>query len=123
MKLVRVLSRIALISLAAAAFVGLTGIYGSTRRLGLPSASWQEEREHRPAAPQVRYFPDVIGDGMVLAIFAFAGRIIFRLRLSPASRNEGQLNGGIRHLSLIICHFSLEGREETLPLPKMKNDK
>jgi hypothetical protein len=27
----------------------------------------------------------------VLAIFAFAGRILFRLRLSPVSRNEGQL--------------------------------
>ena len=123
MKLVRVLSRIARISLAAAAFIGLTGIYGGTRRLGLPSVSWQEERAHRPSAPQVRYFPDVIGDGIVLAIFAFAGRILFRLRLSPVSRNEGQLNGGIGHLSVIICHFPLEGSEETLPLPQMKNDK
>jgi hypothetical protein len=91
MKLVRVLSQIALISLAAAAFVGLTGIYGDSRRPAFPSASWQAERGHRPSAPQVRYFPDVIGDGIVLAIFAFAGRIIFRLRLSPVSRNEGQL--------------------------------
>jgi hypothetical protein len=122
MKLVRVLSRIALISLAAAVFVGLTGIYGGSRRLGLPSASWQEERGHRLPAPQVDYFPDVIGDGIVLAIFAFAGRIIFRLRLSPVSRNEGQLNGGIRHLSLIIRHSSLAGSEERLPLPQMKND-
>jgi hypothetical protein len=31
------------------------------------------------------------GDGIVLAIFAFAGRIIFRLRLFPVSRNEGPL--------------------------------
>src|SRR4249919_2964738 len=88
MKWIRVLSRVALISLAAAAFVGLTGIYGDSRRPGLPSASWQAERGHRPSAPQVMYFPDVIGDGIVLAIFAFAGRIIFRLRLSPVSRNE-----------------------------------
>jgi len=115
MKLVRVLSRIALISLAAAAFVGLTGIYRGSRRLGLPSASWQEERGHRPSAPQVRYFPDVIADGIVLAIFAFAGRIIFRLRLSPVSRNEEPLNGRIRHLSLIIRHSSLERSKETAP--------
>jgi hypothetical protein len=91
MRLVRVLSRITLISLAAAAFVGLTGVYGNSRRSALPSASWQAEREHRPPAPQVGYFPDVIGDGIVLAIFAFAGRIIFRLRLSPASRIEGPM--------------------------------
>jgi hypothetical protein len=91
MKWIRVVSRVALISLAAAAFIGLTGIYGVSRRHGLPSASWQEERGHRPSAPQVMYFPDVIGDGIVLAIFAFAGRIIFRLRLSPVSRNEGPL--------------------------------
>ena len=91
MKWIRVLSRVALISLVAAAFVGLTGIYGGSRRPGLPSASWQEERGHRPSSPQIMYFPDVIGDSIVLAIFAFAGRIIFRLRLSPVSRNEGSL--------------------------------
>jgi|SRR4051812_27363546 hypothetical protein len=91
MKLVRVFSRILLISLAAAVFVGLTEMYGSSRRHRLPIASWQEERGHRPSAPQVGYFPDVIGDGIVLAIFAFAGRVIFRLRLSPVSRNEERL--------------------------------
>ena len=91
MKLLRVLLRIALIALAAAALVGLTGIYGDLRRPGLPSAGWQAERGHRPGAPQVGYFPDVIGDGSVLAIFAFAGRILFRLRLSPVSRSEAPL--------------------------------
>jgi hypothetical protein len=90
-KLNRVLSRIAILSLAAAAFVGLTGIYGASRRTALPSASWQAERRHRPSAPQDGDFQDVVGNGVVLAVFAFAGRILFRLRLSPVSRRERQL--------------------------------
>ena len=91
MKLKRVLTRLAILSLAAAAFVGLTEIYGGSRRTALPSANWQAERRHRPSAPQGGDLQDVVGNGVVLAIFAFAGRIIFRLRLSPVSRNEGQL--------------------------------
>ena len=91
MKAIRILSRIAVIGMVAAVFVGLTQLYGSSSRIVLPGASWQVERQHRPPAPQVGYFADVIADTVVLAIFAFAGRIVFRLRLSPASRSEGQL--------------------------------
>ena len=90
MKLVRVLPRLALLSLAASAFVGLTGIYGGLVRAPLPNPSWQAERRHRPSAPHVTLFPEFVGEGMVLALYAFGGRIVFRLRLSPVSRSEGQ---------------------------------
>ena len=90
MKFVRVLARLAFLSLAAAVFVGLTGIYGSSVRPPLPNPSWQAERRHRPSAPQVSLFPEFVGEGMVLALYAVAGRLVLRLRLSPVSRSEGQ---------------------------------
>jgi hypothetical protein len=89
-KLVRTLSRFAFLSLAAAAFVGLTQIYGDSVRPPAPDPRWQAGREHRPSAPKVSKFPEFIGEGAVLAIFAVAGRITFRLRLSPVSRSQGQ---------------------------------
>jgi len=85
-----VLSRLALRSLAAAALVGLTAIYGGSVRPPLPGPNSQVVRLHRPSAPQLSKFPEFFGDGMILALFALAGRIIFRLRLSPLSRSEGQ---------------------------------
>lgn len=91
MKLLRVLSRIAILSLAATALVGLTQIYGGSVRSPLPSPSSQSERLNRPSLPQFRQLPEVLADGMVLAIFALAGRVLFRLRLSSVSRGEGQL--------------------------------
>jgi hypothetical protein len=87
---VRVLSRLALLSLAAAGFVGLTGIYGGLVRVPLPDPRSQAERLHRPSAPDINVFLEFIGDGTLLALYAYAGRIIFRLRLSPVSRSEGQ---------------------------------
>jgi len=89
-KLVRVLSRLALLSLAAAAFVGLTGIYGDSVRPPVPNPHSQAARRYRPSAPQVGRFPEFVGEGMLLAFFAVVGRIALRLRLSPVSRSEGQ---------------------------------
>jgi len=90
-KLIRVLSRIALISLAAAAFVGLTVIIFGSGHPVLPSPGWRAERGHRQSAPQRRYFfTEFAGEFVLVAVFAAMGRVIFRLRLSPASRNEGQ---------------------------------
>jgi hypothetical protein len=91
MKLLRVLSRIAILSLAAAASIGLTQIYGGSVRFPLPGPSSQAERLNRPSLPQLRQLPEVLADGMVLAIFALAGRVLFRLRLSSVPRGEGQL--------------------------------
>ena len=88
MKFLRLLSRLALLSLAAAVFVGLTGMYGGSVRPPVPSLIWQATREHRPAAPQVGQFPEFLGGVSQLALYALAGRVIFRLRLSSVSRSE-----------------------------------
>lgn len=90
MRFIRVLSRLALLSLIAAAFAGLTGIYGGSVQSPLPDPQWRAGRDHRPSAPEVRLFPEFIGEGIIVAVFAVGGRIIFRLRLSPPSRTEGQ---------------------------------
>jgi hypothetical protein len=69
-KLVRVLSRIALLSLVAAAFVGLTRIYGSSALPPSPNPRWQAEHSHRSSAPQIGYFPEFLAEGMLLALYA-----------------------------------------------------
>lgn len=90
MKLSRVLSRLALLSLAAAALVGLTEIYGRSAQPWLPDAVAQAEKQHQPSAPEIGYFSEFFGWGMWLVICAVTGRLIFRLRLNPAPRGEGQ---------------------------------
>jgi hypothetical protein len=89
-KLARVLSRLALLSLAAAAFIGLTEIYGGSVRPPLPNPRWQAERRNRPSELQVSKVLEFFAGAMELALYALAGRIVFRLRLSPVSRHEGQ---------------------------------
>jgi hypothetical protein len=90
MKLIRVLARIAVLSCAAAAFVALTQAYAHSARVSPPDAGWRAERAHRPSAPELGKFPEVVGACVVVAICAVAGRIVLRLRLSAASRSEGQ---------------------------------
>ena len=90
MKLMRVLSRLAVLSLAAGVFVGLTAVYGGSVHRPLPDPDFQTERQHRPAAPHFSSFPEFIGEGILVIFFAVVGRIILRLRLSPPSRNEGK---------------------------------
>lgn len=88
MKVARLLARCALLLVAAAALVGLTEMYGSSAKPPLPSPRSQAERLHRPSAPQIGYLPEFIGEGLFVAIFAGIGRLVFRLRLSPASCSE-----------------------------------
>jgi hypothetical protein len=90
-KSIRVLPRLALLSLVAAAFVGLTMIYGGSVRPLLPNPRSQAARRNRPSAPQVSRFPELVGEGLLLALYAVAGRKGLRLRLSSVSRREGQL--------------------------------
>jgi hypothetical protein len=90
MKAVRVLSRLALLSLAAAAFVGLTDIYGRSVRLPLRDPHDREVRGHRPSAPEASQFPEFLAEVITLAIYAVAGRVVFRLRLSPVSLSNRQ---------------------------------
>lgn len=90
MKWVRMLSRIALLSAAAAAIAGLTAIYEGSVRSPLPSSRWREARRHRPAGPEGAEFPEFIGGALSVVMCAAVGRIALRLRLSPVSRNEKQ---------------------------------
>lgn len=90
MKVIRLLSRVAVLLLAAAAFVGLTQVYGNSTHPALPNAFWQAERQHEPSAPNIGYFSEFVGFGIFLAVCATAGRILFRLRLNPAPRGEGR---------------------------------
>jgi hypothetical protein len=89
-KFARIFRRIGLLSLVAAAFVGLTKMYGGSARPPLPSPHTQAERQHRLSAPQVSQFPEFVGEASVLALYAVAGRRLFRLRLSRAPRGEEQ---------------------------------
>ncbi|HXU19696.1 MAG TPA: hypothetical protein VN788_03840 [Verrucomicrobiae bacterium] len=100
MKLVRVLSRLVVLLAAAGAFVGLTAMYYDSSPHGPDSrdwptptdfAQWQAEIRHQPSAPEVGYFSEFAGTAIILAIFVWMGRMLFRLRLNPAPRNEGQL--------------------------------
>ena len=91
MKLARVLWRIAILSLATAALVGLTRMYGNSVQYPLPSPRAREARLHQPSLPEAGEFPEVLGGGMVVAVCALAGRIIFRLRLNPPPRNSDKM--------------------------------
>jgi hypothetical protein len=90
MKFPRVVSRLALLSLVAAAFAALTAIYGGSVRSPLPKPQWRAAKRHLPSAPEFGAFPGLVGEFMVVVIFGVGGRIVLRLRLSPASRSEGQ---------------------------------
>jgi hypothetical protein len=90
MKLIRVTARIAVLFLAAAGFVVLIQTYAHRARVPLPNPGWRAERGHRPSTPELGKFPELVGEGLVVAIYAVAGRIVLRLRLSRASRSEGQ---------------------------------
>ena len=91
MKLVRVLARLALLSLAAVAFVGLTNIYGGS--LGQPSltAHWKAVKAHRVSVPEISQVTDFLAACIVVAIYAIGGRLVFRLRLSAVSHSKGRL--------------------------------
>ena len=88
MKFVRALSRILLLSLAAAAFAGLTDVYGTSLRPPPPGPRFLAAHWHRPPAPNLGRFPEFLGAGLAMAVFAVGGRLVFRLRLSPASRRD-----------------------------------
>jgi hypothetical protein len=93
MKLVRVLSRLALLSLAAALFVVLTKIYGDSAPPPLPYPGFekfQKKHRHPPPAPNAAEFTEFIRYGIAFAIFAVGGRLAFRLRLNPVPPSDGR---------------------------------
>jgi hypothetical protein len=86
----RVLSRVAVLSLTAGVFVVLTAVYGRSMRPVVPDRQTRAERSHRPSAPDGGRFLEFLGEGLNVTIVALFGRIVFGLRLTPASRSEGQ---------------------------------
>ena len=88
MNLARALLRIALLSLAAAVCAGLTAVYGDAAPPTLPNRYWQAFRRHRAPAPRLDKFPELAAEGVVVTIYAVAGRLILRLRLSRNPHTE-----------------------------------
>ena len=88
MKLLRVLARITVLSLAACVFIGLTEIYAGWLRPPFERPRVQAARRHRPSEPQISRLHSFIFEGMLLALMTAAGRIVFRLRLSAGVRKE-----------------------------------
>ena len=90
MKLVRVLSRLALLSIVAAALAGLTEIYVSLVRSPSTNPIERAERQHHPSEPEVSQFPEFICYVVLFLFWVGIGRAGLRLRLSPVSRTEGR---------------------------------
>lgn len=89
MKFLRVLARVALLSLAAAAFTGLTEVSCRSVRPPAPDPVARAERQHRALEPRATQFPEFVGYVFMFVFWAAIGRML-RLRLSPASRSEVQ---------------------------------
>ena len=85
MKVVRMLLRLVLLSLAAAIFALLTSAYDKYFASPLPGQHWQL---HRSLTPKISELPEFIGEAMLIALCAVTGRVVFRLRLSALSRRE-----------------------------------
>ena len=90
MRVGRVISRLAILLIVGAAFVGLSAVYLRSADPLMPNARGQWEIRHQPSAPGVGYVVDFVGYAILLAMFAWLGRMLFRLRLNPAPRNEGK---------------------------------
>ena len=91
MKLARVLARLALLSLAAALFIGLTEIYADSIRPRFVGPDTRAARRRRPSEPQLGQVLSFVGEGILVAVFTVALRIVLRLRLSPVLRSEEQV--------------------------------
>lgn len=89
MKVIRaLLSRLAVLLIVAATFVGWRVIFGIFMHFMLTSVRWRVvlQASWPPSAPRVAYFPDFVYRAGLLALFCLAGRLVFRLRLNPVPR-------------------------------------
>ena len=85
MRVVRMLSQLILLSLAAAIFTLLTVAYGKYVAPSFPGQHWQM---HRSLTPKISELPEFIGEVILISLCAVVGRVVFRLRLSPPSRRQ-----------------------------------
>jgi hypothetical protein len=88
MRLVRLMSRILILLLAATALIGLEEVY-SRSAYPLTNPRLDAERRHQPSAPEVGYISQFIGYALFLTMCALGGRLVFRMRLNPAPRTDG----------------------------------
>lgn len=82
MTVARILARMALIAMAAALFMGLTGIYAHSLR----QRSVTQRLKRRGRGPQFRALPTFARQCAVFALIALAGRKVLRLRLTDRSQ-------------------------------------
>lgn len=82
MKVVRMLSRLVLISFVAAILTLLTSAYGKYVASPLEDQHWELNRS---LTPKVSELPEFIGEAILIALCAVSGRVVFRLGLSPPS--------------------------------------
>ena len=85
MKVGPMLSRLVLLSLAATIFALLTSAYGKYVASPLPEQHWQL---HRSLTPKISELPEFLGEAILIGVCAVAGRVVFRLGLSPPSRRK-----------------------------------
>jgi hypothetical protein len=81
----KLMGRIAMIALAAAIFVGLTGmladsIHPHRNRHG------ETERRRRPSEPRLDRLPNFLGQFVLMALIVIGGRTVLRLRLIDPPR-------------------------------------
>src|SRR5690348_11406988 len=88
MKGARLLARLAVLALAVVVFIGLIQMYAGSMRPPFGNARRQLARRNRPSEPQAGRLPSFVGEILLLALIAVAGRIVFRLRLSAAPRSD-----------------------------------
>lgn len=86
-KVLRTVSRLILLSLAAALFTLLTSIYARSVRTPTPTPRWSL---HRTLAPRITQIPEFFGEALLIAACTMAGRFVFRLRLSSHPPRQGQ---------------------------------
>jgi hypothetical protein len=79
---VKVLTRVAMIAVAAAVFVGLTWIYAGWIREPAPNPKRVLRERHRDAGARLAVFPKFVGQVGLVGLIALAGRKVLRVRLT-----------------------------------------
>ncbi|MGA7158278.1 MAG: hypothetical protein WBY53_15625 [Acidobacteriaceae bacterium] len=87
MKTLQLFYRLLLLSAVAAIFIVLTALFATLIRPPSNAPHW---KLHRHSAPQLSGFPELLGEGLIVALCTVAGRFVFRLRLSPPFPTERQ---------------------------------
>ena len=85
----RIVTRVAIIALAAAMFVGITGLLANFQAPDRHSR-FELERRRRPSEPQWNRLPSFLGEFVLIGVIAAAGRTILRLRLAANEPSDSR---------------------------------